>query len=138
RDFISTSIWLSHDNTRPLVALLGYEARLRAHDRDVEGALESCRCMIQAQRAIGDEPLLNSMLNRTVMRREACNAVERVLAQDQPTEHSLAGLQRLLEQEAQTPLLLIAARGERGMSDGWLQAIQMGQISLQQIRAAFD
>jgi hypothetical protein len=138
RDFISTSIWLSHDNTRPLVALLPYEAMLRAHDRDMDGALESCRCMIQAQRAIGDEPFLISMLNRTAMRHEARNAVERVLAQGQPSEHSLARLQRLLEQEAETPLLLIAARGERGMSDGCLQALQMGQISFQQIRAAFD
>ena len=38
KDFISTSPWLSHDNTRPLVELLRYEAMLRAHDRDLDGA----------------------------------------------------------------------------------------------------
>ncbi|HEV3116497.1 MAG TPA: hypothetical protein VGY58_05560 [Gemmataceae bacterium] len=123
KDFISTS--LAHTQaTRELATLLDYDAMVRAHAQDMEGALLACRCLLLAQRAVGDEPMAVSMLVRIAIHQAAVKKLERVLAQGQPTEVALAGLQHLLEEELGEPLLLIAARGERAGMDGLLEALQ--------------
>jgi len=68
------------------------------------------------------------MLVRIAIRRMAVKEIERILAQGQPLEESLAGLQQLLEEELAEPLFLNAARGERGGIDRLMEAIQAGEI----------
>jgi hypothetical protein len=127
KDFIGTLLPHIQD-TRTVANLLVVDARLRAHDQDLEGALLACRCLMQAQRAIGDEPTAVSMLVRIAIRHMAVKEIERIVAQGQPPEAALAGLQQLLEEELAEPLFLIAARGERGGIDQLLAALQAGEI----------
>src|SRR5262249_39311574 len=54
--------------------------------------------------------------------------VERTLAQGVASETPLVSMQHECEKEAEEPLLLIGARGERGMMDGAMQAIQDGDL----------
>jgi hypothetical protein len=112
-------------DVRELATLLGYDALLRAQERpDGDGALASCQAALNAGRSLGDEPLLISLLVRLATRSMALRKLERVLAQTQPSEPALAALQQLLELEEQQPLMLMAARGERALSDRmaeWLQ-----------------
>jgi hypothetical protein len=117
-------------NTRRCANLLGHDILLKAQDRDMAGAFQSCRCIINAQRAIGDEPTVISMLVRIAIRTLAGKNLERILAQGQLAEADLAGMQRLLEEEEREPLLLIAARGERALADGFLEAVQKREIPL--------
>ena len=129
KDYIGTL--LPHtQNTRLLANLLTYDAILRAQDQDMEGTCKACRCLIYCQRAIGDEPTFVSWLVRIAIRQIAVTKIERTLAQGQPSEAMLAGLQQLLEEEAQEPLFLIGARGERGMADGFLAAVQNGEVKM--------
>jgi len=127
KDSISTS--LDHSQgVRRLVDLLGDDALLRAQDGDIEGAMKACRCMLHAGRAIGDEPTVISVLIRWAIHNVTLKRIERVLAQGELSESSLAALQHLLEEDVAEPTLLQGARGNRAMDDGCLAAMQSGAV----------
>jgi hypothetical protein len=127
RDFISTLLPYTQE-ARMYGTLFEYDALLRAQDGDVEGALTSCRGILNCGRSIGDEPTLISMLVRLALNALGTKKVERTLAQGEPSEAALARMQREIEAAAEEPLLLIGARGERAMMDGAMQAIQSGDL----------
>jgi hypothetical protein len=93
--------------------LLRLDAALLVQDGDPDKALTSVRGILNAGRAIGDEPTLISQLVRIALEAVAVRSLERVLAQGEPSEAALKAVQDLLEKEAAEPLLLYAARGER-------------------------
>jgi hypothetical protein len=132
-DYVSMRLDHTQD-ARSLANLLALHALLRAQEQDIEGAMDSCRALINTNRSIGDEPTLISMLVRIAIRRVALKKIERVLAQGQPSEKALAAVQRLLEEDEPEPLLLIGARGERALMDGLMENIQNGQVSLAQLK----
>src|SRR5260370_35175992 len=96
----------------------------------MDGALTSCRGILRVNDSIGDEPMMASMLLRMEIRQLALRQIQRVLAQGQPSEASLAAIQQLLEAEEKEPLLLIGLRGERAGMDTLMQAIQNGDVPL--------
>src|SRR5262249_34302173 len=118
--------------------LLRYDTLLRAQDADIPGALDSCHAGLNTARIIGDEPFLISQLVRIACGTVALRELERVLAQAQPSEGSLAHLQRALEMEAAEPLLLHGLRGERGGMDGLMELIEAGDYKVSQLRGLFS
>ncbi len=127
RNIWSYPVDLDHIQTiRTTTTLLGYDAMLRAQDGDLNGALQSCRAMMNAARSIGDEPTAISMLVRIACRAAALHQLERVLAQGQACEKELLVTQRLLEADAQEPLLLTSARGERAYCHEMMQVVKAG------------
>jgi hypothetical protein len=109
---------------------LEYDALLRAHDNDLDGALASCRAVLNAGRSVGDEQMSISQLVRTTRQRQALAKVERVLAQGEASSAALAATQRLFADEAEQPWLLFALRGERAGMDGVMEEIEaIGQQS---------
>jgi hypothetical protein len=128
-DFIGTLLPDVQD-VRAIGDLLGYDVLLRAQEEDTDGALTSCRAILNAGRAIGDEPLFIPQLVRMALRAVALRKIERALAQGQPSEDALKQLQQLLETEEAVPLLLIATRGERAGQDRLLDALQTGKVRL--------
>jgi hypothetical protein len=90
--------------------VLRYDSILRLH---ADGALADIQGIINVNHCIGDEPALSSMFARVALQSMAVRGVERCVAQSQPSEASLAKLQRILEEESKVPLLLIWARGKR-------------------------
>jgi ABC-type transport system involved in multi-copper enzyme maturation permease subunit len=106
--------------------VLGHDADLRSQDGDADGALASCRALLNAGRSIGDEPQLFAQLMRRTLRLSTVLKMERALAQGEPTEATLEPLQRLLTDEDRFPLLLIALRGERAGMDRMLASMQEG------------
>jgi hypothetical protein len=112
------------EKARTITQVLHWDALLQAQEGDADGALDSCRAILNAGRSIGDEPVLVSQLVRMALRAIAVNRVQRALAQGEPTDAALRQLQKLLEKEAPEPLLLTATRGERAGVDQFLDAIQ--------------
>src|SRR5205085_2207039 len=92
---------------RWLAKLMMYDARLRAHDNDLDGALEDVKSALYASRAIGDEPVFISQLVRIACDAIAVKTLETSLANGQASAHELFDLQKELEAEAQTPFFLI-------------------------------
>jgi ABC-type transport system involved in multi-copper enzyme maturation permease subunit len=127
----------STQKTREMANFLGYDVWLRAQQGDIDGALASCRGILNAERSIGDEPTLISMLVRVAIRAIAIRKIERTLAQGEASEEALKTLQVLLELEEAEVLLLNAMRGERSLSDRILRAMEKKGNSLSSMEAIF-
>jgi hypothetical protein len=106
--------------------LLRLDAVCRAEIGDTDGALTSSRALVNIGRTFGDEPTLVQLLTRTFCQKLAARSLERALAQGLSSETALAEVQRLLEDEADQPLLLIAARGDRAMIHQFLEFVEAG------------
>jgi hypothetical protein len=113
--------------------LLEFDVILRAHTGDMDGALASCRAILNTGRSFGDEPWSISQLIRVLCRQKALRKIERVLAQGQPSEAALQTLQRLLADEEQ-PLLLFTLRGERAWSYMLLAAFRAGKVKPEEFK----
>lgn len=131
-DGISTVV--ESQPARAVASLLAMESQLLAEDGQADEALARVRGILNAGRAVGDEPTLISMMIRAAARSMAASAAERVLAQGEPSEAALAALQRLLEKEAAEPLLPGAMRGERAWVDRFMAALQRGEVELEKLR----
>jgi ABC-type transport system involved in multi-copper enzyme maturation permease subunit len=110
--------------TRFIGNLLMHDVDLRVQEGDADGALVSCRALLNAGLAIGDEPNFWSQQFRLGLQHDAVQKMERVLAQGEPTEANLEALQRLLADEDRYPAMLIALRGERAFADLIMQSLQ--------------
>jgi hypothetical protein len=123
----------SGHEARMVANLLSFDALLRAHDRDADGALDSCQALLNCARSVGDEPSYIAMLHRVACRTMAVRALERVLAQGEPSPAGLAALQQLLENDEAEPLLLIAFRGDRAGIDWTVEGLQRGELKVEDI-----
>ncbi len=134
KDFIG-SLFPHIQEAREVANVLSYDAMLRAHDRQFDEALSSCQAILNVARSIGDEPTLISQLVRIACDSVALRKIERTLAQGEPPDSALAMSQKLLEEEAEAPLMLFGTRGERGGSDMLMEAIQKGDIKMSYLLA---
>lgn len=122
--------------TRTVAYLLCADARLRAEEGDLDGALASCLAAAHCGRAMWDEPASISQYVRIANVGIALRAAQGVLGQGSPSADSLLELQRLLDDEQRQPLLRIAARAERGMLDALWSRMASGEISMKSDSAA--
>ena len=117
-------------SARNVVRLLDADAAIRAQSGEYDGALESCRAIINTARSIGDEPTLISSLVRIAIDGLAMRSTARVLGQGEPSEAALAQLQSLILDELAQPLLLNGMRGERAMLTELIRRLEEGQVPL--------
>jgi serine/threonine protein kinase len=132
RDALDTMIPHAQD-CRILATLLELDAALRSHERDPDGAVHSSRAALNAGRSLGDEPILISQLVRMACVSIAVQSLQRVLAQGEPSDAALAAVQKLIEDEAGHPALLIMARSERGSMHWTMTAIEAGDLDTRTI-----
>jgi hypothetical protein len=125
----------SLQEAREVANLLGYDAWLRCQKGDIDGALESCRAILNVERAIGDEPTHVSMLVRSAVRGIGVARVERALAQGKASASALAQLQEQMAELENHRFLLIAMRGERALNDRFMRWLQEGGFSPKNLSA---
>jgi competence protein ComGC len=113
---------------RNVMYLLQNDAMLRAEDDDASGAMESCQALLVASRSIGDEPFLIAALIRYAGQAMTIGALERTLAQCEPSVGELEAMQELLAREIDAPLLVKAMRGERAGLDQTLVQLESGKL----------
>ncbi len=126
-DLLSTTLGPVQD-ARTICAALHCDVLLRAQDDDMEGAMQSCRAMLNAGRSVGDEPFLVVQLVRTACTHLTIDALERILAQGEPAEADLAAMQAALEREFAEPVLRNALRGERAALFEVLEKMRQGNL----------
>jgi hypothetical protein len=124
---------VSYQGAGVIAKVLKWDAFLRAHDGDYDGALASCRGSLNAGRSVGDEPTRFSLMWRLNQQPVALAALERTLGQGEASEAALATIQRLLETEAAEPLLLMGLRWDRAGTDRFMEAIANGQLHESQL-----
>jgi hypothetical protein len=119
-DLLIATLMPHIEQPRRVAQLLVLDAIAASADGNGDGALRSCRAALNAGRSMGDEPTGIAQLVRVACALDAVRALERVLAQGEASEPALNAMQRLLEDEAAAPILLIRARAYRAM---WFQAL---------------
>jgi hypothetical protein len=117
-------------STRPLLQL---DALLHDQDGDPDGALISARALLNVGRSLGDEPFFHGPVSRSGCRREAVRAVERTLAQGQPSERALATAQESVAREQAVPLLPPYFRGERAEMHVFLTRVDEGKNRISEL-----
>jgi hypothetical protein len=116
---------------RAVAFLLMYDARLRAEDNDLEGALHDVKALLFVSRSLGDDPRPESSSIREGCDSLACRVLERCLAFGRVSEKALVDLQREFEREAEVPFYLLGVRGQRALCDLQLENIQNGEVSIE-------
>jgi hypothetical protein len=116
------------EEVRQLARLLEYDILLRQHESDADGALESCRALVNLARSCGDAPDFVYQLQRSELRVTVCRHIERTLAQGRPSAAALEAMQRLLEDEEAQPLFLHGARGFRANLHETLDTAHVGKL----------
>jgi hypothetical protein len=111
-------------------AYLEGDVLLRCQAGDWDGALASCRALVNLGRSLGDESLVPSQLTRQATVEAGLRGMSRVLGQGQASEAALAAAQRLLQEDASYPYALQVARAARASCDHELQIVERGDVSL--------
>jgi hypothetical protein len=127
--FLTTSLdALQH--CRSIMAMLDFDAMLRAEDEDADGALDSCRAVLVTARSIGTEPYLIAVLVRNAGVAISVACLERVLAQGEPSAAELAKIHDLLASEIDAPTLIEGMRGERAGIHELLTEVDSGKVKM--------
>lgn len=105
----------SIQSVREITNLLSYEAIWQAERSTGDGALVSCRGILNAGRS-REEVMLVELLVRFAVTVVCLGRTERALAQTSPSESTLVSLQGLLEDEEKRRSLWIATRWERALN----------------------
>lgn len=108
---------------------LKWDAALRVDAGDADGAMESCRALLNAYRSVGDDPFLTTQYVRYFGHSALVETLERVLAQGQPSDAALKELQTALASEIAAPSLWHGLRGERAGFHRFMQALAEGKTS---------
>jgi hypothetical protein len=112
--------------------ILLLDAVRRSANRDIDGAVDDVRAIVNVGRSVGDEPVGHSQLSRMLRVANGLSVLERVLAQGEASDAALERLQRLLEDEARFPHLEWAARGERAGAFDVFSRLANGRMSFNQ------
>ncbi len=134
--FLNTT--LHSQKAREVSNLLMHDIMLLAQEGKSEEALASCRALLNAARAVGDEPLLVSILLRLAVRHVFLSSLERVLAQGEVSEVSLRSLQHALADETGQSLLPNAMRGEQSGQRLIYEALRSGKVKTSEITVAIQ
>jgi hypothetical protein len=129
----SISTILHSQDARDAARLLQLDVLLLAQEGELDEALRLTRGIVNAGRAVGDEPTLVSGLIRQSVRAIAVSSLERVLAQGEPSPAVLADLQRVLEEEEAVNLMVCGTRGERAGMEHLLANLQNGSVKMKDV-----
>jgi len=126
---VVTTVLPHVDALTTLIVYMQLDVARRAQANDPEGAFTSVRIMFNGARAMGDEAFAVTQLTRMGRASDALRAAERVLAQGQVSESTLAAFQKMVEEEEAYPGFLVAARGERAILHVMMERLESGEIN---------
>lgn len=121
-----------------IARLLRDDAVLRAQENDPEGALLSCQAAVNALRSVGDARDFWLQKCRAGLLVLPCQAIERCLAQGRCSRPEvLAGLQHLLEDEEDQPILLYALQGRLASVHAIFEDLEAGRVRRREVNTCF-
>src|ERR1043166_6151304 len=113
--------------TRNIATLLQWDAAMRAHDDDLEGAMDSCLPTLHTANALKDQPFLISQLVRVAEQSIGIGAIERTLGQGRVSESKLQKAQATLERQMLHDGLVAGLRWERAAGHHMYLQIRSGK-----------
>jgi hypothetical protein len=126
----------SFDYFTPVKSVLDPLLHRQVEDGELDEALVTVRAIVYASRPLADSPTLLNVLLATAERYIAAMAIERVLAQGEPSPAALDSLRRAIEEDVNRPLFLNALRGTRAGLEELVRALDEGRVSRAQVAAS--
>jgi hypothetical protein len=113
-------------DARTVARLLRMRAQILAQDGEVDAAILDARRILAVSRFAGSEPSFISKLVQMATQSIFVGTLERVLAQGEPSQASLAELRREILADYADPVILNALRGERAFTEDTIRALDDG------------
>jgi hypothetical protein len=127
---VPRSVPMSRRQVHMVCDLLYIDALIRIEEGDLAGAGGEVKAMVNAGRALGDDPMPAAQFGRMRALVTAVATLERLLAKGELSGSDLAGLQRLLEDEARHPLALVSLRGDRAATEKLFNDVRDGHAGV--------
>lgn len=116
------------EHTQKVLEFLSMDASIQARDGDLSAALRDCRAEMNASRSLDGEPTAIVQMVRIAGILSAIGDIDSILRHGVGPAAELEALQKLLEREAEEPLLRLIARGERGGLHWVMTALTSGDL----------
>jgi hypothetical protein len=127
----STENWFEYFT--PVKWVLDPLVHRQVEDGELDDALVSVRAMVYASRPLAETPVMMTVLLAQADRFIAAMAIERIVAQGEPSPAALDSQRRILEEDLNRALFLNALRGQRGLLEELFRARDEGRVSREQI-----
>jgi hypothetical protein len=122
--------WNEYPDLGSAGTLLSFDILFRAQAGDLEGALHSIRARLAIIAAIGIAPTPGAQWARSQASAGLVRELEHTLALGEPPSGALELIQQQVQEEAEYPLLLTAARGRRALMDQFCELLLSGQVPI--------
>ena len=121
---------LSRRQVETVSQLLYVDALVRIDEGDLAGAAGEIKAIVNAGRALGNEPMLAVQAGRVTAVVTAVATLERLLARGELPAAVLVDMQKLFEDEARHPVALVALQGSRAAVEKRFEDVRTGRAGV--------
>jgi hypothetical protein len=136
-DFIGTLV-TEQQKVRGVAHLLDLDVHLQLCVGATDRACDSQRALMNAGKALGDEPVMVTTFVRIAADTMSVRSLERIIAHGELKGPQLLERQQALEEELNVPLLWTCLRGERAGIHGFLHRIETSDLPFSQAVAGLS
>ena len=113
-----------------MAQLLYLDALIRIDEGELAGAADEIKAIVNAGRALGNEPTLAVQAGRVTAVVTAVATLERLLARGELPAAVLVDLQKLFEDEATHPVALVSLQGNRAAAEKLFEDVRTGRAGV--------
>ena len=127
---VPRAVPLSRQQVETVSQLLSVDAVVRIDEGDLAGAADGIKAIVNAGRALGNEPMLAAQAGRVDAVQRAVATLERLLARGELPAAVLVDLQKLFEDEARHPVALVSLQGSRAAVEMLFEEVRTGRAGV--------
>jgi hypothetical protein len=124
------SVPMARRQVETVSQLLYIDALIRIDEGDLAGAAHEIKAIVNAGRALGNDPMPAAQVGRVTAIVTAVATLQRLLARGELPADRLAELQKLMEAEARHPMALVSLRGTRAAVEKLFEDVRSGRASV--------
>ena len=121
---------MSRRQVETVSQLLYVDALVRIDEGELAGAADEIKAIVNAGRALGNEPMMAVQAGRVTAVVTAAATLERLLARGELPAAVLVDLQKLFEDEAKHPVALVSLQGNRAATEKLFEDVRTGRAGV--------
>ncbi len=127
---VPRAVPLSRRQVETVSQLLYVDALIRIDEGDIAGAADEIKAIVNAGRALGNEPMLAAQAGRVTAVVTAVATLERLLARGELPADVLGDFEKLFEDEARHPVALVSLQGGRAAVEKLFEHVRTGRAGV--------
>ena len=127
---VPRAVPLSRRQVETVSQLLYVDALVRIDEGEIVGVADEIKAIVNAGRALGNEPMLAVQAGRVTAVVTAVATLERLLAHGELPAAVLVDLQKLFEDEARHPVALVSLQGNRAAAEKLFDDVRTGRAGV--------